>query len=140
MHYKTLIELIGNTPLAKIDFETPATILAKLEYLNPGGSLKDRSALYMIEEAEQNGILKPGGTIIEASSGNQGIAAAMIGAVKGYKVIITTNEKFSPEKINTIKAYGAHIVLCPLTEFVDDPQSYHSQAVALQKNSQLIYA
>ena len=133
MNYKTVIDLIGNTPLAKIDFQTPPTILAKLEYLSPGGSLKDRSALYMIEEAERLGILKPGGTIIEASSGNQGIAAAMIGAIKGYKVIITTNDKFSPEKIKTIKAYGAEIILCPLTEFVDDPQSYHSQAVTLQK-------
>ena len=87
----------------------------------------------MIEEAERKGLLKAGGTIIEASSGNQGIAAAMIGAAKGYKVIITTNKKFSPEKINTIKAYGAEIYMCPCTEFVEDPESYHSQAVALQK-------
>ena len=77
-------------PLVRIDFGTPPTILAKLEYLNPGGSIKDRAALFMIEEAERKGLLKPGGTIIEASSGNQGIAAAMIGVAKGYKVIITT--------------------------------------------------
>lgn len=133
MKNRTLLQAIGNTPLVTIDFGTPPTILAKLEYLNPGGSIKDRSALFMIEEAERQGILHPGGTLIEASSGNQGIAAAMIGAAKGYKVIITTNNKFSSEKINTIKAYGAHIVMCPATEFVDDPESYHSQAVALQK-------
>ena len=80
--YKTissnLLDTIGNTPLVKINFEGPASVYAKLEYLNPGGSIKDRSALYMIEEAERTGLLKPGGTIIEASSGNQGIAAAMI--------------------------------------------------------------
>lgn len=135
LNTKTILEVIGNTPLVKIDFGTPPTILAKLEYLNPGGSIKDRAALFMVEEAERTGLLKPGGTIIEASSGNQGIAAAMIGAAKGYKVIITTNKKFSPEKINTITAYGAEIIMCPCTEFVEDPQSYHSQAVALHKNT-----
>lgn len=135
MKQKTLLQAIGNTPLVQVDFDTPATILAKLEYLNPGGSIKDRSALYMIEEAERKGIIKPGGTLIEASSGNQGIATAMIGAAKGYTVIITTNNKFSTEKINTIRAYGAEIIMCPATEFVDDPESYHSQAVALQKKT-----
>lgn len=131
--FKSLIEAIGNTPLVKISFDSPATILAKLEYLNPGGSIKDRSAKYMIEQAEKKGILKPGGTIIEASSGNQGIACAMIGAAKGYKVIITTNHKFSPEKINTIRSYGAEIVMCPATEHVSDPESYHSKAVELSR-------
>lgn len=87
----------------------------------------------MIEQAERSGKLKPGGTIIEASSGNQGIASAMIGAAKGYRVVITTNQKFSKEKINTIKAYGAEIVLCEATEFVEDSRSYHSRAVALSK-------
>ncbi len=135
LNTKTLLQVIGNTPLVKVDFGTPPTILAKLEYLNPGGSIKDRAALFMIEEAEQKGLLKPGGTIIEASSGNQGIAAAMIGAAKGYKVIITTNKKFSQEKIQTITAYGAEIIMCPCTEFVEDPQSYHSQAVALHKKT-----
>src|SRR5580700_11558235 len=86
--YKSLLQAIGNTPLVQVKFDVAATVLAKLEYLNPGGSLKDRSALFMIEDAERKGTLQPGGTIIEASSGNQGIAAAMIGAYKGYKVII----------------------------------------------------
>lgn len=133
MKQKNLLQAIGNTPLVQIHFDSPATILAKLEYLNPGGSIKDRAALFMIEEAERRGLLKPGGTIIEASSGNQGISAAMIGAAKGYNVIITTNDKFSTEKINTIRAYGAEIIMCPATAFVDDSQSYHSQAVSLQK-------
>ncbi len=131
MKNKTLLHAIGNTPLVTVDFGTPPTILAKLEYLNPGGSIKDRSALFMIEEAERTGALKPGGTLIEASSGNQGIATAMIGAAKGYKVIITTTDKFSPEKINNIKAYGAEIVMCPATTFLDDAASYHRKAAEL---------
>ena len=94
-----LLSTIGNTPLARVPFNTPATLYAKLEYLNPGGSLKDRSALFMIEQAERSGFLKPGGTIIDASSGNQGIATAMIGAIKGYKVVITVSEKISKEKL-----------------------------------------
>jgi cystathionine beta-synthase len=133
MYYKSLLDTIGNTPLIKVPFATPATILAKLEYLNPGGSIKDRSALFMIEEAERKGLIQPGGTLIEASSGNQGIATAMIGAAKGYRVIITTNEKFSADKIKAIRAYGAQIVMCPVTQFVEDPASYHSQAVTIQK-------
>lgn len=133
MIQKTLLQSIGNTPLVKVDFGTPPTILAKLEYLNPGGSIKDRAALFMIEEAERKGYLKPGGTIIEASSGNQGISAAMIGAAKGYKVIITSSKKVSPEKINTIKAYGAQVILYEPKMFLDDPESYHSHAVRLQQ-------
>ena len=135
MNYKTLLESIGNTPLVKLAFESPATILAKLEYLNPGGSVKDRSALYMIEQAEKTGRLKSGGTIIDASSGNHGIALAMIGAIKGYKVIITVTPKCSKEKYQTMAAYGAELVMCPSKEFMEDPESYHSQAVALHKNT-----
>lgn len=133
--YQHLLSAIGNTPLVRVPFNTPATLYAKLEYLNPGGSIKDRSALYMVEQAEKAGLLKPGGTIIEPSSGNQGIALAMIGATKGYKVIITTNIKFSPEKIATIKAYGAEIVMCPATEFIEDPNSYHATACRLHKET-----
>lgn len=133
--FKSVLNAIGNTPLVKVNFNSPAHIFAKLEYLNPGGSVKDRSALYMIEQAEKSGKLKPGGTIIEASSGNQGIAAAMIGAIKGYKVIITVSEKNSHEKVETIKAYGAELVVCPATSHVDDPQSYHSQAVAIRNKT-----
>lgn len=127
MIHKNLLDSIGNTPLVCVPFESEATICAKLEYLNPGGSLKDRSARYMIEEAERNGWLKPGGTIIEATSGNQGIAVAMIGAAKRYNVIITTSDKVSKEKLATLKAYGARVIVCPMVDG-DDPQNYHAVA------------
>jgi cystathionine beta-synthase len=133
--FKTVFDAIGNTPLVQVNFDSPARIFAKLEYLNPGGSVKDRSALFMIEQAEKDGRLKPGGTIIEASSGNQGAATAMISAIKGYKAIITVSEKISQEKLQTIKAYGAHVVMCPSTSYIEDPRSYHSQAVAILKNT-----
>lgn len=133
--YPSVLNAIGNTPIVGINFGSLGATYAKLEYLNPGGSLKDRSALFMIEEAERNGILKPGGTIIDASSGNQGIATAMIGAIKGYKVIITVSEKISKEKMDAIRSYGAKIIVCPAIERIEDPQHYHSQAVALHKNT-----
>lgn len=135
LNCNSLLSTIGNTPLVRVNFDTPATVLAKLEYVNPGGSIKDRSALFMVEEVERLGILKPGGTIIEASSGNQGIALAMIGAVRGYKVIITASEKISDEKMKTMKAYGAEVVLCPSTDFIEDPKSYHSRALEIKKNT-----
>lgn len=125
---KSVLDAIGNTPLVKVPFPIDANIYAKLEYTNPGGSVKDRSALYMIEYAEKNGLLKPGGTIVDASSGNHGVAVAMIGAIKGYKVIIAASEKSSIEKIQAIKAYGAEVILCPPTAFIDDPKGYHSVA------------
>ncbi len=126
--YKTLLETIGNTPLVKIPHHFKPLILAKLEYLNPGGSIKDRAALYMIEKAEQQGLLKTGGTIVEASSGNQGIALAMIGAIKGYQVIITVPDRTSVEKIATLRAYGAQVYVCPDTDNLDDPNGYHTKA------------
>lgn len=129
--FKSLLDAIGNTPLVKINFDSPAQIYAKLEYLNPSGSVKDRSALFMIEQAERNGWLMPGGTLIEASSGNQGIATAMIGAIKGYKVIITVSEKVSKEKRETLTAYGARVVTCKPTDFLEDPQSYHAEAMRI---------
>lgn len=131
MVHSDILAAIGNTPLITVPFKSEGLILAKLEYLNPGGSVKDRSALFMIEQAEAAGLLKPGGTLIDASSGNQGIATAMIGAIKGYKVIITVSEKSSQEKLAAIQAYGAKVVICPATTFLQDPRSYHSQACAL---------
>jgi cystathionine beta-synthase len=131
---KSILQQIGNTPLVLLNFITKGKVYAKLEYLNPGGSVKDRSALYMIEQAELTGKLKPGGTIVDASSGNQGIAMAMIGAAKGYKVIISVSEKISLEKLNTIKAYGAQIVMSPATDSLDHPDSYHQTAVRLTKS------
>lgn len=131
--FKAFLGYIGNTPLAAIDFDTEAKILAKLEYLNPGGSIKDRAALFMVEEAERSGKLNPGGTIIEASSGNQGIALAMIGALKGYKVIITVPNRTSMEKISTLQAYGAKVYVCPDTDDLHDPEGYHAKAEELHK-------
>jgi cystathionine beta-synthase len=133
--YKNILDAIGNTPLVQVKYDSPAQIYAKLEYLNPGGSIKDRSALYMIEEAERTGILKPGGTIVDASSGNHGIAVAMIGRVKGYRVIIAVSEKVSDEKKKTLMAYGAEVVVCPPTDFIEDPRSYHSQAKKIHETT-----
>lgn len=134
MIYPSVLDAIGNTPLVKVQFDSPATIYAKLEYLNPGGSIKDRSAKYMIEQAEKSGNLKPGGTVIEASSGNQGITTAMIGAIKGYKVIITVTPKISKEKLDTLRAYGAEVIVCNSADSINDPEHYHSRAVALHKS------
>src|SRR3990167_2087218 len=131
MMYTSLLDVIGHTPLVKLNFGTAATVYAKLEYLNPTGSIKDRSALFMITQAESSGRLKHNGTIIEASSGNQGIAAAMIGAIKGYRVIVTASEKVSIEKLTTLRAYGAEVVLCPATTLLSDPLSYHSKALEI---------
>ncbi len=125
---KTILQNIGNTPLARLDINIDTNVFAKLEYLNPGGSIKDRAALFMVEDAEKKGLLKPGGTIVEASSGNQGIALAMIGAVKGYSVIITVPDRTSDEKIATLRAYGAKVFVCPDTDSLDDPQGYHAKA------------
>lgn len=133
--FDDVISAIGNTPLVRIRCDCPAIVCAKLEYLNPGGSFKDRSASFMIEEAERKGILKSGSTLIDASSGNQGIATAMIGAAKGYKVIITVSTKVSPEKLATLKAYGAHVVICPATDYLEDPRSYHSQALKIHQET-----
>lgn len=131
--YDKIYETIGNTPLVRVDFDTPAKIYAKLEYLNPGQSIKDRSALAMIEQAEKCGKLQPGGTIVEASSGNQGISLAMIGASKGYKVIITTPDKTAIEKIKTLKALGAEVILCKSIEDTSNPEHYHQVAVKKTK-------
>jgi len=132
MRYESLLHAIGHTPLVRVPFDVPPRIYAKLEYISPGGSIKDRSAYFMVQQAEKEGVLQPGGTIIEASSGNQGgnqgIAAAMIGAAKGYKVIITTTEKVSKEKWDTLTAYGAEVVICKPTLDLHDPEGYYEVA------------
>jgi cystathionine beta-synthase len=130
--YKTFLQIIGNTPLVRLPLNTRPALLAKLEFLNPGGSVKDRCALYMIEEAERQGLLLPGGTIVEASSGNQGISLAMIGKMKGYRVIITTPSRTAAEKIAILRAYGAEVHICPNTDSHDDEQNYHKLALRLQ--------
>lgn len=109
--FTSLTHIIGNTPLIKLQTSHKASILAKLEYLNPGGSIKDRVALRIFEQAESKGLLKPGGTIIDVMSSNVAISMAMLGASKGYRTIICLNEKTSLEKIDILKAYGAHVVV-----------------------------
>ncbi len=133
--YQTILDAIGNTPLVRVPFSIKAPLYAKLEYLNPGGSVKDRPAKYLIETAEKKGVLRPGGTIIDASSGNQGIATAMIGFIKGYNVIISVSKKISNEKLQTIKAYNAQVVICPPTSLINDPQGYHSVAMQIHNNT-----
>lgn len=133
---KSTLELIGNTPLVELTnyekkHELGAQLLAKLEYFNPAGSVKDRAALFMIEDAEKNGILKPGATIIEPTSGNTGIGIASIAAVKGYRAILTMPETMSVERRNLLKAYGAEIVL---TEGAQGMRGAISKAEELQKD------
>ena len=123
-----VLSAIGNTPIVQLTLDAPAKIFAKLEFANPGGSVKDRSALFLIEHAEREGLLHPGGTIVEASSGNQGIALAMIGATRGYRVIITTANTTSIDKIRAIRAYGADVVLCKPVASPADPRDYRSVA------------
>lgn len=130
--YQPLLGLIGNTPIMQLPIASKATILGKLEYLNPGGSVKDRSALFMVEDAERKGLLRPGGTIVEASSGNQGIALAMIGAVKGYRVVIIVPSRVSKEKIATLKAYGAEVVVKPDSQ--SGEEDYHAFASRIAKD------
>ncbi len=136
MIYNNVLELIGNTPLVrinKLNTNPKATILVKLEYLNPGGSIKDRMAKALVEDAEAKGILKKGGTIVEATSGNTGIGLAMISAIKGYKTIFTQPDWMSKGKKKLMEAFGAEIVLAPTAVPIDDPRSYKSQAASIAK-------
>ncbi|MFY0628395.1 MAG: pyridoxal-phosphate dependent enzyme [Reichenbachiella sp.] len=126
-----IIETIGDTPLVKLNSVNKGikgTILVKLEYFNPGNSMKDRMALKMIEDAEKKGILKPGGTIIEGTSGNTGMGLALAAIAKGYKCIFTLADKQSPEKIDILRAVGAEVHVCPTNVDSDDPRSYYSVA------------
>jgi cystathionine beta-synthase len=128
---ESLLEAIGNTPMVRLRRITAgmkAILWAKLEYLNPSGSVKDRMALFMVEDAEKRGLLKPGGTIVENSSGNTGAALAMVAAVKGYRCIITMPDKMSEEKRNLMKALGAEVVVTPTNVPADSPESYYSVA------------
>lgn len=136
MIYNSIVETIGNTPMVKLNriFRgLPGTYLAKVEYFNPGNSTKDRMALKMIEDAERAGILKPGGTIIEGTSGNTGMGLALTAVAKGYKCIFTMADKQSQEKINILKAVGAEVIVCPTNVEPDDPRSYYSVARKLNK-------
>jgi Cysteine synthase len=129
-----ILETIGNTPLIKLNKITrdiPSLVLAKVDYFNPGNSIKDRMALKMVEVAEQEGKLKPGGTIIECTSGNTGMGLALAAVVKGYKCIFVTTDKQSKEKADILKAVGAEVIVCPTNVMPEDPRSYYSVAKRL---------
>ena len=136
MYYNNILETIGNTPLVKLNNVTKdikATVLAKVETTNPGNSIKDRMALKMIEDAEKDGRLKPGGTIIEGTSGNTGMGLAIAAIIKGYKCIFTTTDKQSKEKVDALRAFGAEVVVCPTNVEPEDPRSYYSVSSRLEK-------
>jgi cystathionine beta-synthase len=127
--YPTVLDLVGNTPIVRLDkigADVAPTILGKLEYLNPGGSVKDRIGLAMIEAAERDGKLKPGGTIVEPTSGNTGVGLAIAAALKGYRCIFVMPDKMSQEKISMLRAYGAEVVITPTAVDHDSPESYYS--------------
>lgn len=133
---KNVLETIGNTPLIqlnKITKDFPCTVLAKVDYFNPGNSIKDRMALKMLEVAELEGKIKPGGTIIEGTSGNTGMGLALAACVKGYKCIFVTTDKQSKEKVDILKAVGAEVIVCPTNVTPEDPRSYYSVAKRLAK-------
>ncbi|RAK02973.1 cystathionine beta-synthase [Larkinella arboricola] len=135
-YFNSIIDTIGNTPLVKLNKVTKGirgTVLAKVEYFNPGNSVKDRIAIRMIEDAEKAGILKPGGTIIEGTSGNTGFGLALAAIAKGYKCIFTMADKQSKEKIDILRAVGADVVVCPTNVEPDDPRSYYSVAKRLNR-------
>ncbi|MBF6044740.1 cystathionine beta-synthase [Streptomyces sp. NRRL B-1677] len=128
-YHDSMIELVGNTPLVKLNSVTEgikATVLAKVEYFNPGGSVKDRIAVRMIEAAEKSGELKPGGTIVEPTSGNTGVGLAIVAQQKGYKCIFVCPDKVSTDKINVLRAYGAEVVVCPTAVDPEHPDSYYN--------------
>ena len=134
MWLNNVLETIGNTPIIKLNKITkswPGTILAKVDYFNPGNSIKDRMALKMVEVAEAEGKLKPGGTIIEGTSGNTGMGLALAACVKGYKCIFVTTDKQSKEKADILKAVGAEVIVCPTNVLPEDPRSYYSVAKRL---------
>jgi len=133
----SILDTIGHTPMVRLSRitrgVTDATVLAKIETFNPGNSIKDRMALRMIEDAERAGLLKPGGTIIEGTSGNTGMGLAIAAVIKGYKCVFTTTDKQSKEKADALKAFGAEVIVCPTNVDPEDPRSYYSVSSRLEK-------
>src|SRR6266566_4522614 len=128
MKCKNILEAIGHTPLIRLNRlarDCKAEVYVKADYLNPGGSVKDRIGIAMIDEAERKGLLKPGGTIVEGTSGNTGMGLALVAVTRGYKAIFTMTDKQSKEKVDLLKALGAEVIVCPTAVAVDDPRSYH---------------
>jgi cystathionine beta-synthase len=140
--FPTVLEIVGDTPIIRLPQIQPAggaRLLAKLEYLNPGGSIKDRIGLPMIEAAERAGLLRPGGTIVEPTSGNTGVGLAMVAAARGYRCIFVMADKQSPEKIQLLRALGAEVVVCPTDVEPDDPRSYYSVSRRLAEETPNAY-
>src|SRR3982751_2650058 len=138
MWYNNILETIGHTPLVKLNKiakDIPATVLAKIGTTNPGNSIKDRMALKMIEDAEKSGKLKPGGTIIEGTSGNTGMGLAIAAVIKGYKCIFTSTDKQSKEKFDALRAFGAEVIVCPTNVDPEDPRSYYSVSSRLERDT-----
>ncbi len=136
-YYDNVVEMIGNTPLVRLNSVTEgisATVLAKVEYLNPGGSVKDRIALRMVEDAEKAGLLKPGGTIVEPTSGNTGVGLALVAQRRGYKCVFVCPDKVSEDKQNVLRAYGAEVVVCPTAVAPEDPRSYYNVSDQLTRD------
>lgn len=136
--YQNILETVGHTPIVKLNRvikDSPHTFWAKIEYMNPGGSVKDRVALEIVEAAEKRGELKPGGTIIEATSGNTGLGLAMVAAVKGYKTIFVMPDKISEEKRAILRAYGAEVIITPTAVEPEDPRSFYSVSRRLVENT-----
>ena len=134
MRYDNILQAVGRTPLIRLNRLTqgiPAPVYVKADHLNPGGSVKDRIAIRMIEDAERRGLLKPGGTIVEGTSGNTGMGLALVAAIKGYKAIFTINDKQSQEKMDALRALGAEVIVCPTAVEPEDPRSYYSVAKKL---------
>ncbi|MCB0529025.1 MAG: cysteine synthase family protein [Saprospiraceae bacterium] len=136
MVFNNILETIGKTPLIRLNSvvsHIPATVYAKIEAFNPGLSAKDRIALHMIERAERLGQLKPGGTVVDATSGNTGFSLAMVCAIKGYKCVLTVTSKISEDKLNNLRAMGAEVIMCPQDAAPNDPNSYYRRAEQLAK-------
>ncbi|MDP9080488.1 MAG: pyridoxal-phosphate dependent enzyme [Bacteroidota bacterium] len=136
MWYNNILETVGNTPMVRLNKVTkdiPAVVLAKIETTNPGNSIKDRMALKMIEDAEKSGKLKPGGTIIEGTSGNTGMGLAIVAVIKGYKCIFTSTDKQSKEKFDALRAFGAEVIVCPTNVDPEDSRSYYSVSSRLER-------
>lgn len=128
----SILDAIGDTPLVRLSRLHPAgNLVAKIEYVNPGGSIKDRIGLLMVEAAERKGLLAPGGTIVEPTSGNTGVGLAMVAAIKGYRLVCVMPDKMSQEKIDTLRAYGAEVHVTPTDVEPEDPRSYYSVAARL---------
>src|SRR3954468_21518958 len=128
-YYESIVDLVGNTPLVRLSSvgrDVPATVLAKVEYLSPGGSVKDRIAVRMVEAAEESGALKPGGTIVEPTSGNTGVGLAIVAQERGYRCVFVCPDKVANDKISVLRAYEAEVVVCPTAVSPDHPDSYYS--------------